>query len=186
MMKNMAKTDQHIPDDARRQSVQAGPRDESAERGQKRSGFTSPDVDGDGQKSRSSKRHWTRTGVNFLLDSFLLTTFVTILAIATIVRFVFPPAENSHGWRLWGWSLEQWHELLFAAIAVLAGAVLLHIMLHWNWVCGVVSNKLSSWFGRAVRIDDASKTLWGVSLLITVFSILAIVLAIAGSMIKRH
>jgi len=185
-MKTMVDANQGSHDETRRQSVQLAPPDESAERGQNRFGISASKRKSDEQKERTAKRRWTRTGVNFLLDSFLLTNFVTILAIAAIIRFVFPPAGSAHDWRLWGWTLEQWHELLFRAIGFFAAAVLLHVMLHWNWVCGVASNKLSSWFGRPVRIEDASKTLWGVSLLITIFSFLAIVLAIAGAMIQRR
>ena len=133
-----------------------------------------------------AKRGWTRSGVNFLLDTALLLAFTAILGIAAIIRFVFPPASSASGWRLWGWPLEQWHNCLFVAIAVFASAVLLHVMLHWNWVCGVVSSKLSKWLRRSVRIEEASKTLWGVSLLIVVFTALGVLLSLAALMIKRH
>jgi hypothetical protein len=134
----------------------------------------------------TANRGWTRTGVNFLLDAVLLTMFSAILAIAAILRFVFPPTNSAAGWRLWGWQLEQWHELLFGAIGLFALAVLLHVMLHWNWVCGVIASKLSKWLDRSVRIEEASKTLWGVSLLIGIFSVLAILLVLAALTIQRQ
>lgn len=40
-----------------------------------------------------AKRGWTRSGVNFLLDTALLLAFTAILCIAAIIRFVFPPAS---------------------------------------------------------------------------------------------
>ena len=130
-------------------------------------------------------RGWTRTGVNFVLDVILLITFTGILGIAAIIRFVFPPLSSSSGWRLWSWPIEAWHNLLFNAIARSTFAVLLHVMLHWNWVCGVVSTKLSKWLGRTVRIDDASKTLWAVLLLMIIFAGVATLLAAGVLTIQR-
>ena len=108
------------------------------------------------------KRGWTRTAVNFLLDVTLLLAFVTILGVSAIVHFIFPPSSTAAGWTLWGRSLDEWRNYQFAAIAAFALCVLLHVMMHWSWVCGVISNKLTKWRGHPVRINEASKTLWGV------------------------
>jgi hypothetical protein len=53
-------------------------------------------------------------------------------------------------------------------------------MLHWSWVCGVVASKLSKRRGAAAKAThDASKTLWGVGLLIVVFNLVGLGLAAA-------
>ncbi len=132
-----------------------------------------------------SHRGWTRTGVNFLLDATLLITFVAMLGAAAVVRFCFPPASTAAGWKLWEWSLDQWNDFQFAALALFTLAILLHVMLHWSWVCGVVSNKLSKRRGHSVRIDESSKTLWGVGLLILIVNLLGLLLALATLMIQR-
>jgi hypothetical protein len=134
---------------------------------------------------RGSKKGWSRTAVNFLLDAGLLCTLVVILTVTAIIRLVFPPASAAMNWKLWGWSLDQWINLQFAAIVVFALAILLHVMLHWNWVCGVVSSKLSEWRGRRIRIEEASRTLWGVALLIVIVNVIGIALAAAALSIHR-
>lgn len=128
---------------------------------------------------------WTRTKTNFVLDCVLMLTFVLLLGITAIVRFVFPPAALSAGWMLWGWPLDGWLSLQFFVIAALMAEVVLHVMLHWNWVCGVIANQYSKKKGRAERIDDGSKTLWGVGFLILVLNVLGILLAIAALTIDR-
>jgi hypothetical protein len=136
-------------------------------------------------ETKPKTRDWTRTSVNFLLDTILLVAVVTIAGTAAIVRFIFPGAKSAEGWTLWGWSRDDWLDFQFAAIAVFALLILLHVMLHWSWVCGVVSNKLSSWRGRQIRINDASRTLWGAGLLILIVILLGLLLAVAAIMIRR-
>jgi hypothetical protein len=34
---------------------------------------------------------------------------------------------------------DQWAGLQFGLIATPALGLLLHVMLHWNWVCGIVA-----------------------------------------------
>jgi len=137
------------------------------------------------EHARGSRKGWSRTAVNFILDAGLLCTFVVILSVTAIIRFVFPPASAATNWKLWGWSLGQWINLQFAAITVFALAVLLHVMLHWSWVCGVASSKLSEWRRRRIRIEEASRTLWGVALLIVIVNVIGIVLAAAALSIHR-
>ena len=64
-------------------------------------------------------------------------------------------------------------------MALVASAVLVHIMMHWSWVCGVVVSKILRRNSREARVDDGSKTLWGVGMLIVVLHLLAALLAIA-------
>lgn len=148
----------------------------------------SDDDDGGAQRLQapgSPKGGWTRTMTNFVLDAVLMLLFISLVGVTAIVRFVFPPAALSAGWSLWGWPLDQWLSVQFFLIATFMLAVLLHVMLHWNWICGVVANRYSKWKGRIVRIDDANKTVWGVAFLIMVVNILGIFLAIAALAIQR-
>jgi hypothetical protein len=65
-------------------------------------------------------------------------------------------------------------------LAVMAAAVLLHVMLHWTWVCGVIASRLGNKkAGAAVAKDDPSRTLWGVALLIFVVNVVGVVVAAA-------
>ena len=122
----------------------------------------------------------SRTIVNFLLDALLLATFMTLAATAVIVRFVFPPGTQAEGWTLWGSGYDAWVGLWFNVLAVLALMVLVHVMLHWSWVCGVVGSRLSKWRGRTVRIDEANQTIYGVGLLVVLFTLMGLVIGAAA------
>lgn len=121
----------------------------------------------------------SRTAVNFVLDAALLVVFVAHLGISAVLRFAFPAADASAGWKLWNGSLEDWSQLHFIVLCVLTVMILLHIMLHWSWICGVVTSRLSKWRKRTVRLDDASRTLYGVGLLIVILNVLGLFLAAA-------
>ncbi len=130
--------------------------------------------------SRKTRRlRITRTGVNFWLDVCLALLLLTQLWITFVLRFAFPPGPEAAGWSLWSWSYEAWFRAYFGTACVLASAVVLHVMLHWSWVCGVVSR----WFRRPgspkPQTDDPVRTLVGVMLLIGILVVMGIGLAAA-------
>jgi hypothetical protein len=123
----------------------------------------------------------SRTTVNFLLDSLLLVAFSILVWSAVIVRFVFPPTYDSRGWTLWDLSLDDWLSVQFAMVAVLALGVLIHVMLHWSWVCGVVASRVSR--NKKGKLDNGTQTLYGVGLLIVILNVLGLAIAAGALMI---
>ena len=126
----------------------------------------------------------SRTTVNFLVDVSLLLNFLVLVWVSVVLRFVFPRGTAAHGWLLWGAGYDDWCSAQFVALCVFALIVLLHVMLHWSWVCGVVSSRLSRWAGRTIRPDEGSQTLYGVGLLIVLVNILGLAIAAAALMIQ--
>ena len=119
----------------------------------------------------------SRTMVNFLLDTTLGLTFVLLIWCATVLQFVFPPGTMANGWRLWGWSYDQWHLMQFSLVGLLALGILVHVMLHWTWVCGVLATRFSR-AGKG-KVDDGIRTLYGVGLLIALFNAVGLGVAAA-------
>lgn len=132
------------------------------------------------------KQRITKTGINFCLDAFLLTTFLLVCWSSVVVRYVFPPALRVEGWSLWGLSYLAWTDIQFGCLCVMAASVLLHVMLHWTWVCGVVANWHRKRHGivAAAKQDSGSRTLWGVGLLIVIINILGLGIAVAALSIQ--
>lgn len=121
-----------------------------------------------------------RTLVNFWLDVVLLSLFLIVYWTSFVVRFVFPPATLASGWSLWGWSYDQWADLQFVVLSLFAAAVLIHVMLHWSWLCGVLTSRIirSSKHGRR-HWDEGARTLYGVGLLVVLLNFLGIAFAAA-------
>ena len=88
---------------------------------------------------------------------------------------------------MWGWGFDRWTELQFWLICGLALGVLVHLMLHWTWVCGVVWGKLlPPVSGRRRKLpDDGIRTLTGVGLLIVLLNIVGAAVAATALTIQR-
>ena len=124
-------------------------------------------------------RQISRTDVNLLLDTVLLLLFVALTICSVILEFVFPAGTEAKGWLLWQLSFNEWSRLRFALLAMLALCILIHIMLHWSWICGVVASRLLTVQPRKAAHDDPSRTLWGVGLLILIINLGGVIIAAA-------
>lgn len=122
----------------------------------------------------------SRTMVNFWLDAALAIVFVCLCITAVIVQFVFPVGVAARGWMLWGLTYGGWSSLQFALVAILGLGVLVHVMLHWPWVCSVFAKRV---LGRGQVPDDGIRTVYGVSLLITLLMLGAVAVGAAQWMI---
>ena len=154
-----------------------------------RSAIESPE-DGPGAMRRpaakreaAAKRGISRTAVNFFVDLAMLVVFVALMWISVVVRFVFPRGTEATGWRLLGLGFDDWCSLQFGTVALLAALIVLHLMLHWTWVCGVVTSRLSRSRGKAIQLDDGNRTLYGVGVLIVILNIVGLLTAAAALLI---
>lgn len=118
----------------------------------------------------------SKTILNFWLDATLLAVFSALCCISAILQFVFPVGPSALGWTLWGWDYIAWRDLQFATLCLFSLGVLVHVMLHWSWVCGVITTRIVA---TQSRPDDGIRTIWGVATLIVLFHLLAAVVAAA-------
>lgn len=125
---------------------------------------------------------FNKTVTNFWLDTFLLLNFLVLCWASIVLRYVFPPAEKSSGWTIWGWGYNAWADMQFISLCVLAAGILLHVMLHWSWVCGVVAKwrrDRSKQAASGNKTDTGTGTLWGVGLLILICNLVGLGIAAA-------
>jgi hypothetical protein len=138
---------------------------------------TSLDTPNPGTTATSGARRgpsWNE--INLAVDALLLLLFVALSAVAVVVRFVFPPGPAAKGWTLWGLDYDAWGGIQFGLLAALAVGILLHVMLHWSWVCNVVAASRGS---RKGRVDEGLQTIYGVGLLIVLLNVIGITVAAA-------
>lgn len=131
-----------------------------------------------------ASRKFTRTDVNFWLDFLLLVLFLALCTLSVILEFIFPVGTQADGWLLWGYGYGEWSRARFIVLATLAAAVVLHVMLHWSWVCGVVASRLGTKKTGGGAHDDPSRTLWGVGLLIVAVNLIGFLVALAALTIQ--
>lgn len=137
-----------------------------------------------GDKPASEKvstRKGGRTLLNFWLDALLLINVAFLGWVSAMLRFVFPPPTAADGWKLWGWTFDQWHDAQFAALCVCGLLMIEHIVLHWNWVCSVVATRIL----RVRRPDEASQAVYGVGTFIVLLMILLSGIIVAMCGVKR-
>ena len=122
-----------------------------------------------------------QTIINFWLDTVLLVCFALLAWVSVVVQFIFPPAEAAAGYTLWGLSLSQFMDLQFGILAFFFFGIVLHLMLHWSWVCGVIGSRLlRSDDGKKRVMDDGQRTIFGVALMIVLLNVMGLGIAIAA------
>ncbi len=125
----------------------------------------------------------SRAFVNFLLDAALLVIILAIIWTSCVLHLVFPPGTTARGWELWGLGYDEWAGVQFALLCTIALGILVHVMLHWNWVCGLIASRV---FGRRGKVDEGAQTLYGVSTLIALLILTGAFLIGAQLSIRQH
>jgi hypothetical protein len=104
--------------------------------------------------------------------------FVVLAWISTVIRFAFPALPDASGWTLWGYDVVDWRDAQFNVLCLFGAAIVLHVMLHWSWVTGVINQRL---FKRQVIPANGVDTLIGVGLLVLILHLIG-----AGLLIARY
>ena len=94
-----------------------------------------------------------RNTLNFITDAVTLLVMLAMIASGLLLRYVLPPgSRGGSGLSLWGWTRHDWGDLHFWLAASLAALLLVHVALHWSWVCTTVK--------RFVRPDAPLVCTW--------------------------
>jgi hypothetical protein len=117
----------------------------------------------------------SKTKLNYVVDFVTLLLILAMIGTGVVIRYVLPPGSGGHGggerWLLWGLDRHEWGGLHFWLAVGLAAVMLLHVALHWKWICGVTRR----WIGRlrngGVRL--AHRTAYGLAFLALVTLLLA-------------
>ncbi len=121
----------------------------------------------------------SRAALNFLVDFVLLVVLAVWFGISVTLQVVFPPATQAAGWTLWGFSYDDWSFVQFITLCVYTALVLLHLILHWKWVCSFVATRWAKAFGTRPALTGNVETVYGVGTLILVLTFVSVFVAAA-------
>lgn len=108
------------------------------------------------------------TIINFWLDVALLILFMVQAQIIAILNVVFPRGAGPE-WTVWGGTPTDWSDALFITFCVFSVGIVVHVMFHWAWICGVVATRI---LRRRAGKDDGSHTLIGVGVIVLLIHVL--------------
>ncbi|MGQ9650064.1 MAG: DUF4405 domain-containing protein [Phycisphaerae bacterium] len=87
-----------------------------------------------------------RSSLNFLVDSLALLAIFVMIATGLVIRFALPPGTGGRhgkgGLELWGLGRHDWGDVHFWTSVVLGVLLIVHVALHWSWVCMTVKRML--------------------------------------------
>ena len=136
--------------------------------------------EGDGKTQ--AKRRLSMSVINFWLDLSILVILVLLGWVSATLQLIFPAPTTAAGWTLWGLNYDQWRDVQFGILCLFAFGILVHVMLHWNWVCSVVATQIVR---SKERPDEGTQTIYGVLTLIVLLHVIGIGVIIALFCVHR-
>ncbi len=134
-----------------------------------------------GAKGQAKKRV-SMSVINFWLDSAVLVVLLLVGWVSATLQVVFPPPTLAAGWILWGLTFDQWRDVQFGLLCLFAIGILVHVMLHWNWVCSVISTQI---LHSRERPDEGMQTIYGVATLVVLLHIIGAGVILALLLVHR-
>lgn len=126
-------------------------------------------------------KSWPMTLINFWLDAILFLAIVVVIWVAVILQIAFPRPSAAVGWSLWGLTYDEWHNVQFGALCVAGALTVEHLVLHWNWVCTVLSTRIL----HRQRPDEANQVVYGVATFVGILLLVQASLIAAMFCIKQ-
>ncbi len=101
-----------------------------------------------------------RSTLNFAVD---LVTFITLWALLTtglLIKYVLPPGTGR--WlTVLGKDRHGWGDIHFYLAVALCGLLVVHVLLHWRWVCETARRLLSPLHPNGDAGSRGGRALWG-------------------------
>ena len=100
--------------------------------------------------------------LNFWVDAVSFVVLLLITWTGFLIHYVLPAGEGrGKNWYLWGLSRHDYGNIHFYLAIAMAVLVLIHLWLHWLWVCSVFNNLLG-----LSQPQKKTRVLWGVGILL--------------------
>ncbi|MHC4444473.1 MAG: DUF4405 domain-containing protein [Planctomycetota bacterium] len=118
--------------------------------------------------------------LNFLVDLITLLVMLGMIATGLVIRFILPPGTGGrhiygHGegkqLLLWGLGRHDWGDLHFWLAVALGILLILHVALHWRWVCATIGRLLLG--DKASGSSSEKQNIYGIGFLAALIALLA-------------
>ncbi len=108
-----------------------------------------------------------RNTLNFVVDAATLASLLGMVLTGLVIRFVLPPGSGGRNCvprqSLWELSRHQWGDIHYWLAVSLGVLVLIHLALHWSWVCGT----LDRFCGRRSKASPMRRMAYGIVFVIS-------------------
>ena len=83
---------------------------------------------------------------NIVIDIIAFAAFICMISTGVIMRYLLPP--GSHDQNIWGLNRHGWGDIHFWLSAIFFGILILHLILHWNWIISVIKGRVKESVGK--------------------------------------
>ena len=126
----------------------------------------------------------TRNVLNLVID---VVTFVALMVVGVtglLMKFVLPSGSPRLGLALFGWDRHDWGAFHFWATVGLGVILVLHLALHWQWVCTTIGRMVMG-RRRQARMGALERNVVGVAWLVIVVGVTAGLLGGAKMLVQQ-
>ena len=127
-----------------------------------------------------------RATLNLVIDFVSFAILASMIATGLLVRFVLPPgSRGGRGLSLWNLDRHEWGDIHFWLAVSLIGILLVHLALHWSWVCQVARIALGAPRGIHRSNIEMRRTVVGVSVVAGLAVLIAAFLFFASANVSH-
>ncbi len=104
-----------------------------------------------------------RKNLNFAIDAVSLLVMLAMVVTGIVIHYLLPAGSGGRGGTgkltLWGGGRHEWGEVHFWLAIATVVLIVVHLVLHWAWICAVVAG----WFrkGRGGAVERNYRHLYG-------------------------
>jgi hypothetical protein len=111
-----------------------------------------------------------RTLLNLLIDGATALVVFGLIATGLVIRFALPPGSGSVR-ALWGLGRHDWGDVHFWMAAATAALLVIHVALHWSWVCTTVQHLVVRRGSPPDQPSAWARNLYGAGFLVVLIAI---------------
>jgi phosphotransferase system glucose/maltose/N-acetylglucosamine-specific IIC component len=105
--------------------------------------------------------------LNFVIETAALAVMVAMLATGFLLKCVLPPgSRGGQDLQLWEMTRHAWGDVHFGLAVALLLPVLIHVVLHWAWVCALIARLAGATSPRGAAVAHWRQWRYGIGLLV--------------------